>query len=108
MLIIATSSLKPLLADIGFSENFDSELRVPPISSLLSLDYVLQEVKLFDSDQQRKRAIRMLEGAGFGGNGDLDPKLQVGIKRLLSFIEMARQEPDNVAERLLNSLIGLR
>lgn len=106
-MIIATSSSRPLLTELGFSENFDSELRVPPISSLHSLDYILQEVKLFPSDQQRKRAIRMLEDAGFVGNDELNSKLQIGIKRLLSIIEMARQEPDSVAERLISSLIGL-
>jgi vesicle-fusing ATPase len=37
----------------------------------------------------------------------MDSKMQIGIKRLLSIIEMARQEPDNVAERLMNALVGL-
>ena len=107
-MIIATSSLRPILTDLGFSDNFDSELRVPPISSLRSLEYVLHEVELFPSDQHRKRAIRMLEDAGFASGDDLSPKLQIGIKKLLSVIEMARQEPDNVAERLTSSLLELR
>jgi len=100
--------MRTTLSDLGFTENFDSELRVPPVSSLRSLDYVLQEVKLFPSDQQRKHAIRILEDAGFAGNDDLEPKLQIGIKRLLTVIEMARQEPDNVIDRLIGSLIRLR
>jgi vesicle-fusing ATPase len=50
----------------------------------------------------------MLQDAGFSSNkGDFDSKLQIGIKRLLSMIEMARQEPENVAERLTTALMGL-
>lgn len=52
--------------------------------------------------------MRMLEEAGFGGRDDLEPKLQIGIKKLLSIIEMARQEPENVAERLTGALMELR
>lgn len=93
---------------MGLSDTFDSELRVPPISSLHAMDHVLQELELFPSDQHRKRAIRMLEDAGFGGQDDLSPSLQIGIKKLLSIVEMARQEPDNVAERLTSALMSLR
>ncbi|CAA7260138.1 unnamed protein product [Cyclocybe aegerita] len=108
LLIIATSSLRPILTDLGLSETFDSELRVPPISSLRALEYVVQEVELFPSEQQRRRAVRMLEDAGFGGRDDLTPKLQIGIKKLLGIVEMARQEPEAVAERLTSSLMDLR
>lgn len=81
---------------------------MPPVSSLRAMDYVLQELQLFPSDQERKRAFRMLEDAGFGGRDELSPKLQIGIKKLLSIAEMARQEPDNVAERLTGALMDLR
>lgn len=100
--------MRPILTDLGLSENFDSELRIPPVSSLRALEYVIQEVELFPSDQHRKRAMRMLEEAGFGSRDDLSPKLQIGIKKLLSVVEMARQEPENVAERLTSALIELR
>ncbi|TFK43822.1 vesicular-fusion protein SEC18 [Crucibulum laeve] len=108
LLIIATSSLRPILTDLGLSETFDSEMRVPPISSLRSLEYVLREVELFPSDQERRDATRMLEEAGFGSDrSGLNTKLQIGIKKLLSIIEMARQEPDNAAQRLTSALMGL-
>lgn len=108
LLIIATSSLRPILTDLGLSETFDAELRVPPVSSLRALEHVVEELELFPSDQHRRRAIRMLEEAGFGSRDELDPKLQIGIKKLLSTIEMARQEPENVAERLTGALMELR
>ncbi|KAF6762015.1 vesicular-fusion protein SEC18 [Ephemerocybe angulata] len=93
LLVIATSSLRPILTDLGLSDTFD--FRTP-------------QVQLFNSDQERHRAIRMLQDAGFTANkNDYDSKLQIGIKKLLSMIEMARQEPENVAERLTTALMGL-
>ncbi|KAE9409810.1 AAA-domain-containing protein [Gymnopus androsaceus JB14] len=109
LLVIATSSLRSVLTEIGLSEVFDSELRVPPISNLVALEYVLREVELFSSSQERLEAIRMLEDAGFAstaGNED-SGRLHIGIKKLLSMIEMARQEPDNMAQRLTGALMGL-
>jgi vesicle-fusing ATPase len=69
--------------------------------------HVLQELELFPSDQHYMRAIRMLEEAGFADKDHLSPKLQIGIKKLLSIVEMARQEPGNVAERLTHAIMDL-
>lgn len=109
LLVIATTSLRPVLSEVGLSEAFDSELRVPPISSLDSLEYVLREVSLFSRDEDRNAAVQMLREAGFpqtsqevGTNG-----LHIGVKKLLSIVEMARQEPDNAAQRLVGALMGL-
>ncbi|CCM00433.1 uncharacterized protein FIBRA_02465 [Fibroporia radiculosa] len=111
LLIMATSSLRPVLTDLGLSEAFDSELRVPPIANLRAVDYVLEQLALFPSAQDRVKAIRMLEQAGFGSlqtnDDDLSSRLNIGIKKLLSIVEMARQEPDAAAERLTQSLMGL-
>lgn len=100
-----------MLTDLGLSEIFDSELRVPPVSSLRAVDQVLEELELFPSGQARREAIRMLEQAGFGSldapEDDTSSRLNVGIKKLLSIVEMARQEPDAVAERLTQVLLGL-
>lgn len=107
MLLIATTSVRPILTDLGLSESFDAELRVPPISSLRSLTYVLDEVQLFSRRDEREKALDMLEQAGFGGEDETSSRLNIGIKKLLSVIEMARQEPENVADRLTTSLMGL-
>jgi len=103
LLVIATSSLRPMLTDVGLS-SFDAELRVPPITDLTALDHVLEAVELFRSSRDRARAVSMLREAGMGGE---DGRLSIGIKRLLSVIEMARQEPEAVAERLTSALMGL-
>jgi vesicle-fusing ATPase len=110
LLILATTSVRSILSDLGFSESFDSELRVPPITSLRALEYIVHEVELFERREDRKAAIRMLDEAGFGPGSSMDglsSKLQIGVKRLLTVIEMARQEPDNAGQRLVSSLMGL-
>ncbi|KAF8267436.1 AAA-domain-containing protein [Lactarius quietus] len=103
LLVIATSSLRPMLTDVGLA-SFDAELRVPPIADLNALDQVLEAVELFRSSRDRARAVNMLREAGLGSD---DGRLSIGIKRLLSVVEMARQEPEAVAERLTSSLMGL-
>lgn len=92
-----------MLTEMQMSEVFDSQIRVPPISSLRCLEIVLKEVELFRSSDERRRAMGMLEQAGFAGDG----RLNVGVKKLLSVIEMARQEPEEVSERLVTALMGL-
>ena len=79
---------------------------MPPIASLRSLTYVLDEVQLFSHRGEREKAIQMLE-AGLGGDDETSSRLNIGIKKLLSVIEMSRQEPENVADRLISSLMGL-
>jgi vesicle-fusing ATPase len=111
LLVIATTSLRPLLTELGLSDVFDSELRVPPISNLSSLERVLREVQLFSSEDELRQTMRMLADAGFAV--DLDEEedaalhLQVGIKKLLSIVEMARQEPERAGERLVSAIINL-
>ncbi|KAH9899510.1 AAA-domain-containing protein [Cubamyces lactineus] len=110
LLILATSSNRPVLTDLGLSEIFDAELRVPPIATLRALDIVLREVDLFRTDDERRRAVGMLAQAGFSDAEDadaMDARTTVGIKKLLSMVEMARQEPDAAAERLMSALMGL-
>lgn len=96
------------MTDLGLSEAFDSELRVPPISDLRALEHVLKEVQLFSSSDERRQAIRMLEQAGLGGGEDgLASNLNIGIKKLMTTVEMARQEPEAIGERLTSALMGL-
>jgi vesicle-fusing ATPase len=70
---------------------------------------ILREVQLFRSGDERRRAIEMLRQAGLGSpeEGGRGEALNIGVKKLLSMIEMARQEPEAVAERLTTALMGL-
>ena len=47
--------------------------------------------------------MEMLEQAGFGAEGCLN----VGVKKLISVIEMARQDRHNIAEKLTDALLVL-
>ncbi|OJA09579.1 hypothetical protein AZE42_10071 [Rhizopogon vesiculosus] len=111
LLVIATTSLRPLLTELGLSDVFDSELRVPPISNLSSLEVILREVQLFPSERELQQTIRVLADAGFAADDNVEHDaalhLQVGIKKLLSIIEMARQEPERAGERLVSAIINL-
>lgn len=98
-----------MLTETQMAEVFDAELSVPPISTLRSLEYVLRELQLFSTDRELQKAMGMLERAGFGKVDEYDiPRMSVGIKKLVSVVEMARQEPEEVAERLVSALMGLR
>ncbi|THH17754.1 hypothetical protein EW146_g3121 [Bondarzewia mesenterica] len=103
LLVIATTSLRPMLTELGLA-SFDSELRVPPITELRALGAVLDAVELFATREELKNAISMLHQAGFDSE---DGRLNIGVKKLLSVVEMARQEPEAVAERLTSALMGL-
>ncbi len=92
-----------MLTDLGLT-SFDAELHVAPIRDLTAVDRVLETVELFHSTRDRANAVGMLRQAGVGTE---DGRLSIGIKRLLSVIEMARQDPEAVVERLMNSLMGL-
>lgn len=89
-----------MLSDMQMTEIFDAEIRVPPISHLAALERVLAAVEL--PPGERQRAMAMFEQAGFRSEG----RLNVGIKKLLSVIEMARQAED-VADKLTGALLGL-
>ena len=97
-----------MLVETQLADVFDADLYVPPISSLESLDFILQEVGLFPSDKERRRVLAQLENAGFGQDGQRLAKLNLGIKKFLSIIETARQEPDAAGEKLIHALLSLR
>ena len=55
------------------------------------------------------KLVAQIEESGFGKEtGKYGKRADVGIKKLLSIIEMARQEPELVAERLTSALMGLK
>lgn len=70
---------------------------------------MLKALELFPSSEQRRQAMQMVEQAGLGGGGEDETtsKLNIGVKKLLSVVEMARQEPEAIGERLTGALMGL-
>lgn len=79
---------------------FDTDIPISSINSIAAVDHCLREVQLFPSDQEHQRAMQMLKEAKFGeaGRGDL----LVGVKKLLSMAEMARQDPDPAFKMVSN------
>lgn len=103
LLILATTGIRSVITDTQMSEIFDSQIRVPPVGSLPSIETILKEVELFQSSSHLKRAMQMLGEAGFTGEG----RVNVGVKKLLSIVEMARQEVEDPASRLVTELRNL-
>lgn len=81
---------------------FDTDIPINPISSVDSVVHVLDEVKLFSGSKEKARAVQMLREARLGEGGR--PDLMVGVKKLLSMAEMARQDPDPTT-KIVASLI---
>ena len=108
LLVLATSSLGQHITDLGFSEVFDASIKAPPISHLGQLEVVLRSVELFADDSELRETLRQLSSVGFPRNASEAETptlpLLVGIKKLLSIIEMARQEPESAGQRLMNGL----
>jgi vesicle-fusing ATPase len=80
---------------------FDTDIPVTPIDSLDGIDRCLREVQLFPLSGDHQRAMQLLRDARFGEDGR--GELLVGVKKLLSMTEMARQDPDP-AYKLVSSL----
>ncbi|KAH9474008.1 hypothetical protein MJO28_000152 [Puccinia striiformis f. sp. tritici] len=103
LLVLATSSSRTMLQDMGMSDSFAADIRVPPIDTLRSLEIVIKDVGLFNDQGSYNRAITLLDQAGFRGEG----RLAVGIKKLLNIAEMCRQDEDRAADKLVMELMGL-
>lgn len=95
-----------MLADMDALDAFASDIRVPAISSLQEVDHVLREVALFPTAQEQQRAMQLLQQAGFNGEGKVE-SLSLGVKKLLSMTEMARQDREGAADKLLTSFMDL-
>jgi len=81
---------------------FDTDIPITSITSLEAVDHVIREVGLFSTQQEHDRAMQLLKEARFGKDGR--GELMVGVKKLLSMTEMARQDPDP-AYKLVSSLV---
>lgn len=99
LFVLATTSNKAMLNDMDMANAFLADIRVPDITSLRSIDHVLRETQLFKTQEEHLRCMQLLASAGLGQNG----RLSIGIKKLLSEIEMARLD-DDPADRLTAAL----
>ncbi|EIW73202.1 hypothetical protein TREMEDRAFT_42251 [Tremella mesenterica DSM 1558] len=102
LLILATTSHRSILTDMDVLSAFDTDMSISPITTLEEVGHCLREVGLFHNQNELDRCMQMLSESRFGEDGR--PELLVGVKKLLSMAEMARQDPDP-AYKLVSSLI---
>ena len=108
LLIIATTSNPAMLSELEVTELFDTELRVAPITSLHSLEHVLKEVQLFPTSDERRWVMQEIEQAFRPRDQEQydagETTLSIGVKKLFSLTEMARQDPAGAGKSLVFSL----
>lgn len=102
LLVLATTSNRPMLTDMDLSDVFLADIRVPAITSLRSVDHVLRETQLFGDVNQHERCMGLLQQSGIERE-DGSGVLNIGVKKLLSEIEMARLD-DDPADKLTAAL----
>lgn len=105
LLVLATTTNKGILRDMDVLSAFDTELHVTSIDDFIGIEHCLREVKLFEDDRQYGQVIQYLQKAGFGQFDEGARPFQIGVKKLLTLAEMARQDPAP-AVKLGTSLIN--
>lgn len=103
LLVLATTSNRTMLHEMEMLNAFIAEIRVPNITTLRSVDHVVRQMQLFGNENDAQRCQHLLAQAGLGEEG----RLNIGIKKLLSEIEMARLDNDP-ADRLASSLSSVQ
>jgi len=107
LLVMVTSSLRPAWDELELSDSFDAKLNVPSISTLHSMKLAIKELELFSNSGDLQRTISRLEDSGFGKGDEFErAKRSVGIKKLLTIVEMVRQEPDDLPNRLVSAIMS--
>ncbi|RMZ73630.1 vesicle-fusing ATPase [Pyrenophora seminiperda CCB06] len=87
LLIFVTTTERSVLRELGLFARFDDEIAVPNVNTQAELANVLRESGVF-SDHDQQRAIS--EIADVTGSTEVG----VGIKRILTIIETAKQDQD--------------
>lgn len=104
LLILSTTSNRAMLTEMDAMDAFATTLRVPAITTLRQLEAVLADVQLFRSPAELAQALELLRQAGLDG----EDKLAIGVKRLLTLVEMCRQDQDSAVDKLVTELVSLR
>jgi vesicle-fusing ATPase len=84
LLILATTSRRNVLEQLGLLDGFGSQIAVPPVKDMNELNIAMKECK-FLPDQERKTAIGNLRQYSTGD------AVGVGIKSILRLAESATQ-----------------
>lgn len=82
-------------------DSFQADIHVPAISNMSSLLRVVESLDLFTGLDDYDRFQNLLKAAGWSSEED---SFVIGVKKLVSLVEMARQDSDP-ADRLLKGLL---
>ncbi|KAF2147472.1 uncharacterized protein K452DRAFT_7958 [Aplosporella prunicola CBS 121167] len=93
LLILATTTERSVLQQLDLFHRFDAEIAVPNVNKQDELAHILQESGAFAGPEQVHTALD--EIAATTGSADIG----VGIKKILTGIETAKQDPQDMAGR---------
>ena len=91
LLILITTTERSTLQQLDFWRNFNASLPVANVSSFRELEYIMQQSKLFSSQDIQQAIHEIRDITGSDGSRE---EVGVGIKTVLSAIETARKDPD--------------
>ncbi|KAF2792281.1 AAA-domain-containing protein [Melanomma pulvis-pyrius CBS 109.77] len=87
LLILATTTERSVLRQLGLFARFDAEIAVPNVNTQAELAYILQDSAAF-SDHDQERAIRAMQEI------TRNAEVGVGIRKILTAIKTAEQDQD--------------
>ncbi|KAB2568908.1 ATPase AAA-type VAT [Lasiodiplodia theobromae] len=93
LLILATTTERSVLQQLDLFSRFDAEIPVPNVNSQRELGFILEESRAFPSSDQVASAISEIQSTT--GSSEVG----VGIKKILTGIETAKQDPQDMAGR---------
>eukprot|EP01137_Pigoraptor_chileana_P025948 Opistho-2@96200 len=96
LLVLATTSRRSVLADMGLTDSFDATLKVPNLTKIDQITRALMELGIFSAEEWKEFNSKQ---AGVLQN----VRLWIGIKKLIMLAEMAKQDASKV-DKFLESL----
>ncbi|KAF9897929.1 transport between ER and Golgi ATPase protein [Lobosporangium transversale] len=90
LLVLTTTTRRHVLEEMDLMDSFSSELYVENLRTLEEVNFVVKDLQLFKSDDERRTAMATLAKSG------IESKLSISVKKLLMTIEKARQDNDLV------------
>lgn len=86
-MILATTTERSVLRQLGLFSRFDAEIAVPNVNTQAELAYILQGSAAFSGHDQ-KRAIRAIQEI------TRNAEVSVGIRKILTAIKTAEEDQD--------------
>lgn len=97
LLVLATTTSRAVLKQLDMYNSFNSDIKIPNVTTRDELGYLLEQSGAFDDGQ----IAHVLDGIG-SITAPMEV-ISVGVKKVLLGIETAKQDPDRVG-RLVNAI----